>query len=247
MDEKQKLQSWYIKKGEPKPPVTKQFTTFGEFIQHFKELSIKMLEESKEIEKQNKRCLQLFKDDGDKWTEAIYSTGDVEELRQLNPILTSRILACKRIIESTPSDKEEYQTLLDKYHELKDALNERIAFLPNNRESESITFEYDHAKILEVYKFCTKHIFAEDEVEFHQFTTSVAKANFREIFDKTGTKKSKLLYIICVLADILDNGDWYKRAAKSVGKTPSRCSGVNVNERWKIKADKLKEPTNALK
>ncbi len=240
-----KLQSWYIKKGEPKPAVTKQFTTFNEFIQHFKEIS-------KEIEKNSedrKRFLQTIKDNTDVWPEAIYEKADIEQLRQLKPALTSRILMVKTLfdIEQDPADKEEYRKILDKFRELKDALEERIAFLPNNRESESITFEYDHAKILDVYKFCTKHIFEEDEVKFHQFTTSVANANFRGIFDKTSTIKSKLLYIICVLADILDNGDWYKRAAKSVGKTPSRCSGVNVNERWKIRADKLKEPANALK
>lgn len=245
MDEKTKLQSWYLRRGEPKPVETRHFATLDELIQHTKEIS----KEIEQVRENNKRCLQLYKDDYYKWTEAIYSTDDAEELKRLNPVLTSHILAMKGFMdrEHNSETKEEYQKILDRYNELKDALNERLAFLPNNRESESITFEYDHAKILEVYKFCTKHIFAEDEVEFHQFTTSVAKANFREIFDKTDTKKSKLLYIICVLADILDNGDWYKRAAKSVGKTPSRCSGVNVNERWKIKADKLKEPTNALK
>ncbi len=128
MDEKMKLQSWYLKQGAPKPVETRHFATLDELIQHTKEIS----KEIEQVREHNKRCLQLYKDDYYKWTEAIYSTDDAEELKRLNPVLTSHILAMKGFMdrEHNSETQEEYQKQLNRYNELKDALNERLESFP---------------------------------------------------------------------------------------------------------------------
>ena len=113
--------------------------------------------------------------------------------------------------------------------------------LPDNAlpSSNIQEFEYNSEKITAIHSFCNGTVF--NDISSHQFGEYVAQANFRDLYEKEGTIKSKLKYIIYIISHSIDGEGWYKRAATSIGVTPSKCSGVNIsNETWKKQANTLK-------
>lgn len=118
-------------------------------------------------------------------------------------------------------------------------LREMIKDYEHPKDIEDQAYEYDLDKIASIYQFCIDDVFT--EVPSHEFGRSVAQADFSAIYALNSTKKSKLKYIIYILAHIINNNDWYKQAAGSIGIEPKDCNGANIsNEMWKKRADALK-------
>lgn len=100
--------------------------------------------------------------------------------------------------------------------------------------------KYDAVKVAEIYKFCIDTNVFRDTISLPNFISGIESANFKEMFNTEGTKKSKLKLVIKALSCSLNN-DWYKQTVISIGVTPSQCSGANVS------SDEWKKELNAIK
>ena len=162
----------------------------------------------------------------------------------------------------TQSDNEKLNQCMDAYFKWFDELVNDIARKQyeqtnkteqpktiNDEESEGKAqqnqFSLNAAIIERIYNFCiSTKVLDRDEISNIDFINAVHSANFKELFDADGTKKSKLAYIIYVLSHHVVGRDWYYTASASIGKTTSRCSGANVADddgSWKKEANKLKQ------
>ena len=95
----------------------------------------------------------------------------------------------------------------------------------------------DTTMVDDVYKFCIKKTHACAPVftnaSKEDFTSCVESANFITFYNKVGTVKSKLMYVIYALSKCMGD-NWYKKAAESINKKKKECSGVTIQVRgWK--------------
>lgn len=97
---------------------------------------------------------------------------------------------------------------------------------------------FDNALLLKVYNFCIENKTFID-VNFVDFIRNVNNAEFKSLFDLRGTVKSKLKYTISFLSK-KTNREWYQKSARSIGLSPSDCSGANVSEDWKKQLNVIK-------
>jgi hypothetical protein len=97
-------------------------------------------------------------------------------------------------------------------------------------------------KVTDVYNFCIDTKVIGNDITEIDFINYVANANFKEIYANAEEHegKIKVLYIIYVLKGCVDNKDWYRKTAHSVGTESSKCSGANVPYDWKNQANALK-------
>lgn len=102
---------------------------------------------------------------------------------------------------------------------------------PQQIESTNTYFNVDLAYIEKIYNFLVNETFP-GSISKAIFTSCVTAADFSAIWEITGVKKAKLRYTICALSGKMQN-DWYKLAAQSIGSTPQKCSGANVESDWK--------------
>ena len=130
--------------------------------------------------------------------------------------------------------------LKDKIEAIQEKANESGVGRPERN------YEYNANKIEKIYDFCrrdgrNREVF-KNTVTKTDFINAVASADFKNIFVKEGTVKTKLKYIICIVSYSIDTeaNDWYKKAAESIGVTPSRCSGIYEYEDWRDEANGLK-------
>lgn len=87
-------------------------------------------------------------------------------------------------------------------------------------------------KILSVRDYCVNsNAFRCDSEEFLSY---VANENFKVLYEKTDTTKSKLKYCIYALSLVINSDNWYEKSVKSIGSTKDKCSGANISsDEWK--------------
>ncbi len=125
---------------------------------------------------------------------------------------------------------EEAKQLLTKTH------NDEIATDRNSHYNiEKIT-----SKIDKLYDFAVGDVFTLS-VTKSQFNVAIETANFSKIYSNHQTLKSKLKLILKEINIYLGDKYWYRDVAKSIGLTPSKCSGANPNDdEWIAKLKNLK-------
>jgi len=103
-------------------------------------------------------------------------------------------------------------------------------------------YTVDNTKTKAIYDFCIKTDVISEIIKYSDFLKDVENASFENTFNNT-KKKTKFRYIIYILSQHIENRDWYKDAAKSIGLKPENCSGARVPKypnKWKSNADALK-------
>lgn len=168
------------------------------------------------------------------------------------------------IIEYINNTLSETRKRLDDLEFGKKYLSERIKDIkegniqPNQPTTTNITtqqnktdnthFEFDTQKISLIFHFCSalyvegkdKDYVFEIAVKEIDLINSVAKADFREIYDNS--KKTKCKYLIYFINNyIMQNAEWYKKAAQSIDTEPVKCSGANVPFKWKNELGSLQK------
>jgi hypothetical protein len=96
--------------------------------------------------------------------------------------------------------------------------------------------DYDSENISKVYVFCNKDVF---DISFLEFVEAVTFADFGYIYNKVGTSKARLKYVVYVLRNCVNSVTWCRDAASSMDSTPSKLSGVNAEENWKKRLQKV--------
>lgn len=96
--------------------------------------------------------------------------------------------------------------------------------------------------ILKLHKFCLNDVFSE-RIADHDFLKYVKTADFSIINSDFNIRKAKLKYIIYSLSKLINDSEWYRNAAASVGVEPKGCSSksTSVPIEWKEKVDKIIE------
>ena len=99
-------------------------------------------------------------------------------------------------------------------------------------------YNFDINKIMEIYEFCIENKVFNASITQSIFIEAVHKANFRDIYWTEHTIKCRLKYIIYVTSTIAyDN--WYYNAVESINSAKTQCSGANIPDDFKKKAQKL--------
>ncbi|MDF9829336.1 hypothetical protein [Parabacteroides sp. PF5-6] len=120
-----------------------------------------------------------------------------------------------------------------------EVINEWQGTEQNARREDRDTFDYDPQKAERIFSFCVdSDVFSED-IKLHDFLVCVSAADFSEIKKKI-KRITRFRYIVRILHEAMGkNQSWYRKSAKSIGTTPSRCTG-NIDERWQKEANALK-------
>ncbi len=84
-------------------------------------------------------------------------------------------------------------------------------------------------KILEIKDYCDDSFVCSSE----EFLLYVANENFKPLYDRFGTTKSKLKFCIHVLSKIIKSDTWYNNSVKSIGVSKSDCTKSEINSDWK--------------
>lgn len=239
---------------EVKPNPNPQKTTYkasslDDLIMQLKKSQSSQLAEST-------RFLQNFIDERQLLYRGINNTSDILELKTYKVEIISWIGAIDEIIErGEDPNLGQYRTLRRRYDLLLEAVNTYIECTPIQNEKSSgskkrVNYEYSISKVFAIYEFCSGsgEVFSSG-VPLHEFLSCIASANFYDLYNREGTVKSKLMYIISIVAhcvENIENSNWYKETASSIGKLPTNCSGANISE-GKIPGKTWKDRANALK
>jgi hypothetical protein len=113
----------------------------------------------------------------------------------------------------------------------------------------NVPYKFDAEKVRAIYDFCTadKKIniatTISEETTINDFFAAVSYANFKALYEQADTKKTKLQYIIHLLAFYVEKKeDWRKAAAGSIGMAPTRLTSSHPPEDWKKNAKSRFEP-----
>ena len=125
------------------------------------------------------------------------------------------------------------QKLIDKLPAQQDTVSDNFhaATVPIIQNSNSRCFSVDLSYVDKIYN-CILDDVIPNAITNTMFSKCIETADFSTIWKIKGVKKAKLRYTICVLSGRMQN-DWYKLAAQSIGSTPQKCSGANVESDWK--------------
>jgi len=113
---------------------------------------------------------------------------------------------------------------------------------PKANDEKPKQFDLNLKSLSLIFQFCIDTAVFSADLTNSDFITSIAEADFKALFEREGTTKTKLKYIIFIIHHFVAEREWYKTAATSIGVTPNACSGANVgdrNDNWKNKAKKL--------
>lgn len=100
--------------------------------------------------------------------------------------------------------------------------------------------KYNAVKVAEIYNFCIETKVFTSTITLTDFISSIVSTDFKEVFNISGTIKSKLKLVIHALSYDFGN-DWYRLSASSIGVTPSQCSGANVpSDEWRKQLNAIK-------
>ena len=132
------------------------------------------------------------------------------------------------------------QKLIDNLPTQQDAVpdNHRIANVQTALNSSSRHFDVDLSYIEKIYNHIVNDAIP-NTITNTTFSNCVSTADFSTIWEIKRVKKAKLRYTICALSGKMQN-DWYKLAAQSIGSTPQKCSGANVDSSWKDSIKRIK-------
>lgn len=137
------------------------------------------------------------------------------------------------------SDFEKRFGTYDKFRDEKFASSANKSELLENEDNsdkeenpeEPCSYKYNEEKISQIYNFCNEDAFA---IEFNEFIKAISTTDFSTIYNSPSTKKAKLAYSISIIKDFVNSTIWYKKAAESIGSSPTKCSGANVKS-WSDK------------
>jgi hypothetical protein len=104
-------------------------------------------------------------------------------------------------------------------------------------------YDFDMGKVAKIYEFCIDTVIS-NSITKTDFINAIVNADFADIYRDAEQKKAKgkCKYIVFVLNYTIKEhaSEWYLKAAHSINTEPTKCSGINVPDKWKKQADKLK-------
>lgn len=95
---------------------------------------------------------------------------------------------------------------------------------------------YEVDKIVKMYNFLFDKEHPQNKAfsaTFLDFIEAITFADFKRIYEDNNTSKVRLKHVIYTLKGCVNSVTWIRDAASSIGLTPQKLSGLNLEDKWK--------------